>query len=474
MPDIARKPPAGLRPLGAGLPVEVLEWTRALRVIWESTGWSVGRFASVNPIDKGTISRYLNGLRVPRDRWFLDSLFGILADDGKPVTPAVREHVTQLHLRALQAAHPHEYKVRKVSEELEIALTGKRRAERHARALEEQLARRRREVREPDDDKGRLRAAWDDDRTVRQAGYERDAREIREITSQLHLARERAAQAERRCRQLEGLFDCPGEWPGPGSDNGSPPGKPREFEIAQVTTARGPAFGWITSVGPEFQITTPSRAACRLLGLSYEELDGSYVLGDPLLSSLQAMLGNFGEFALIIGMLARSALDGWSPDPGYPHLAENAASFFGWLGQYVRANREFVTDQVERAPAVLVDGDSSRNDLRQCLAAAAGDAEWPPFNFNRHNTMRMHIVRHPLLSGEVARFEKAARPFYQGGRVIGYEVTWNAENADEAASQLMRSVLAEPGVTSEDAALARPGMRPAHPVPLPPPPESGN
>jgi hypothetical protein len=118
----------------------------------------------------------------------------------------VREHLTRLHLSALQTAHPHEYRVRLIRDELEIALTGKREAERYARALEEQIAERNRQVQELSDDKGRLRVSWDADRVAMQAGYERLTREIDEITGQLHLARERAVQAERRCQLLAKLM----------------------------------------------------------------------------------------------------------------------------------------------------------------------------------------------------------------------------------------------------------------------------
>ena len=207
MPDIARKPPADLKPLAPGLSPEVLDWAVELRTIWAATGLSMNQFASLHPIDKGTISRYLNGQRVPRDRWFLDKLLAVQADYGQPVTPAVREHLAKLQLRALEVAHPHEYRVRRVSDELEIALTSKLEAERHARALEEQLADRNRQVSELAEAKGRLRAAWDADRVAMQADCERLTREIGQIAGQLHLARERAAQAERRCQHLEGLLD---------------------------------------------------------------------------------------------------------------------------------------------------------------------------------------------------------------------------------------------------------------------------
>ena len=207
MPDIARRSPADLKPLAPGLSPEVLDWAGELRTIWVATGLSMNEFASLHPVDKGTISRYLNGQRVPRDRWFLDKLLAIQADYGQPVTPAVREHLAELQLRALEVAHPHEYRVRRVSDQLEIAITGKLEAERYARALEEQLADRNRQVSQLAAAKGRLRAAWGADRVAMQADCERLIREIGQIAGDLYLAQERAAQAEQRCRLLEGLLD---------------------------------------------------------------------------------------------------------------------------------------------------------------------------------------------------------------------------------------------------------------------------
>lgn len=110
MPAIARRSPADLKPLAPGLSLEVLDWAGELRTIWASIGLSMNQFASLHPIDKGTISRYLNGQRVPRGRWFLDKLLAIQAEYGQPVTPAVREHLAGLQLRALEVAHPHEYR----------------------------------------------------------------------------------------------------------------------------------------------------------------------------------------------------------------------------------------------------------------------------------------------------------------------------------------------------------------------------
>lgn len=203
MPDIARQPVADLKPLDLGLSLEVLDWVSELRAIWATTGMSINRFALLHTINKGTVSRYLNGHRIPGSHWFLDTLLAVQAANGKPVTAAVRAHLTSLQLRALKAAHPHEYRIRLVRDELLIAHTGRLEAEGYACALEVQLAALKHQIQELTEDRGRLRADWDADRVAMQAEYERLTREIGEITRQLHLASRRAARAERRCQQLE-------------------------------------------------------------------------------------------------------------------------------------------------------------------------------------------------------------------------------------------------------------------------------
>jgi hypothetical protein len=204
MPDIVPKSPAEPMPLEPRLSPEVQDWVSELQRLWAAAGLSINRFVLLHPmINKGTVSRYLRGERVPRDRWFLDTLLAIQADNGKPVTPNVREYLIELHLGALQAAHPHEYRVRRVLDELEIAHTGLVRAELYARDLGEKLAERKRQIEELIDETGRLRAAWDADRVAMQAEYERLVEETDKIAEQLHLARERADRAERLCQQLE-------------------------------------------------------------------------------------------------------------------------------------------------------------------------------------------------------------------------------------------------------------------------------
>ena len=66
-------------------------WVDELRAVWQATGLSMGQFAVLHPFDKGTISRYLGGHRVPGERHFLDTLLTTLETYGRPVTPAVRD-----------------------------------------------------------------------------------------------------------------------------------------------------------------------------------------------------------------------------------------------------------------------------------------------------------------------------------------------------------------------------------------------
>ncbi|WP_407921465.1 DivIVA domain-containing protein [Actinomadura soli] len=197
-----------LKPLSPELDPVVQAWANELRGLFLATGLSINRFALLNPhIDKGTISRYLNGRRVPRERWFLDKLLDAQEEAGRPLTPAVREHLADLQVRALEMAHPHEYKIRKVTDELQLAVASQREAERHARDLEQRLAERIRQVDELTAEQGRLRNAWASERTYLHAVLQRLDREITELTAQLKLARDRGLQAEYRCQRLEEVLD---------------------------------------------------------------------------------------------------------------------------------------------------------------------------------------------------------------------------------------------------------------------------
>jgi flagellar motility protein MotE (MotC chaperone) len=200
MPQLSCVPTPVLKPLDPDLRPEVRVWVDELRTVWQTTGLSMGQFAVLHPFDKGTISRYLSGQRVPGERHFLDTLLTTLESRDRPVTPAVREYLTGLQMRALEAAHPHEYRVRLVKDELEAAITGRLEAERYARALEEQLAERNREIKELTEDRNRLRTTMD-------AEYARLIQEIEKLSEDLSLAQSRSVRADQRCAELEAVLD---------------------------------------------------------------------------------------------------------------------------------------------------------------------------------------------------------------------------------------------------------------------------
>ncbi|MUN39096.1 hypothetical protein [Actinomadura litoris] len=203
----APRTPTGFKPLDPGLSPEVLAWTNELRRIWVATGMSLSRFAGRYPIDKGTLSRYLNGKRVPREQWFLNTLLTLLAERGKEVSKDVRDHLIGLQPAALESAQPGEYRRRLASDELEIAVIRRDEAERYARCIEEELAERVRQVGELKEQHERLRAAWDADRMAARAEKDHLDQEIAALASRLARARERAADAESRCHHLERLLD---------------------------------------------------------------------------------------------------------------------------------------------------------------------------------------------------------------------------------------------------------------------------
>jgi hypothetical protein len=186
--------------LSPDLSPQVMAWAKELRALFIPLGMSISLFSRLHPIDKGTVSRYLNGKRVPADRWFLDKVLTLRTTAGIPVTDEVRTHLVDLQEAALKVAHPHEYRVRKISDELEVAVTRWKEAERFAQSLEQELTELTQTLQDLLAEKDLVRTAWDEDRR-------RYHQEITELTRQLKLARNRARRAERRVKALEEVLN---------------------------------------------------------------------------------------------------------------------------------------------------------------------------------------------------------------------------------------------------------------------------
>lgn len=206
--EIAEPSGRGWARLSPDLEVDTQTWVTTLRTLFDATGMKISMFVALHPeIDKGTVSRYLNGKRVPSTHWFLDKLLDALAAQGRPVTDEVRDHLIGLQLQALQAKHPHEFKVRRVRDELEIAVTAWKEAERYARDLEEQLRDRNRQVEELTEARQRLRDSLNADHAQMQAQQDRLNQEIADLTEQLQLAQQRRTAAEHRAEELVKMLE---------------------------------------------------------------------------------------------------------------------------------------------------------------------------------------------------------------------------------------------------------------------------
>jgi hypothetical protein len=218
-------------------------------------------------------------------------------------------------------------------------------------------------------------------------------------------------------------------------------GRPRKGELEEarrLMESSVDAFGWVT-LGPSLQVVSPSRPICRLLRISPAELDGTSLIDDPLLSALEALLGNYGEWLLIIAMMVDSLEKQWRQS-GLHQEIERAERFFGRVSDYVADNPQAVADQIAATPEIVVDH-IPREVLQECYRAAQGLHAWPAFKHGGWNTMRMHVARHDLLpQGAVARFAKRSWPIPLESP-LGFQVWWDDEHADAAANQLRRAIL---------------------------------
>ena len=179
---------------------EVKAFAAALKPLFKSLGMSLGAFCAGRPIGSDALSRYINGKRVPRDRYLLEELFRLRLQADIPLTEEARDHLIGLHDTALRAIHPHAHQVQTVTDELTHTVTALRESRRHIASLEKELADRTRQYDDLTTANQQLRDAWDSDRLTAQ-------QEIDDLTAQLDLARGHYTRAEQRRSELEELLE---------------------------------------------------------------------------------------------------------------------------------------------------------------------------------------------------------------------------------------------------------------------------
>ncbi|MEU3599188.1 response regulator [Streptomyces sp. NPDC006798] len=95
-----------LKALGPGLTPQARALAQELRGLFRALGVSVRRYAARRLRDPGTLSRYLNGTRVPPWEVVMDLFTDLAEHRGTAVTPQTVELVRRLHREALATSAP--------------------------------------------------------------------------------------------------------------------------------------------------------------------------------------------------------------------------------------------------------------------------------------------------------------------------------------------------------------------------------
>lgn len=129
--------PVRFAPLKDGLAPEKLALAHSLRTVFPALGLGVRRYAARRHLDAATVTRYLNGERVPP--WdFIARLLVDIEEAGAPVTPEAEAGLRSLH-RAAQKSNRRSSQVQALQDRLEEADEETRRIKTRERALDEAL-----------------------------------------------------------------------------------------------------------------------------------------------------------------------------------------------------------------------------------------------------------------------------------------------------------------------------------------------
>lgn len=199
-----------LAPLNPDLEPDVRTFVQHVRDLFALTEMSVRRYAALHKYDPGTISRYLNGVRLPSTQ-FLDSLQQEVASrGGAPVTEQVQEQTHTLYLAALRARSPSTYELQRAIDKARACELALRESELMVAALKEAVATRESRLHETEMARRALAAAAAAERldnaeehAARDAERQRLIEEITQLQCQLGLALRSRDRALAKVRRLE-------------------------------------------------------------------------------------------------------------------------------------------------------------------------------------------------------------------------------------------------------------------------------
>ncbi|MEW2809862.1 chromosomal replication initiator protein DnaA [Streptomyces massasporeus] len=206
-----------LVPLGGDLPGESRALAEALRRLFDGLGLSVRRYATRRHRDAGSVSRFLNGTRIPPWEFVNDLISDVTEHQGQPPTQEAMELLRALYRSALAESGSAFSRVQLLEDQLADADRRSVESVAVVRALERALAdaqhrsadlelqirqlHSRQDERTAQADKS-LRL-YEDQVTALLRERQNLLREVEALGEQLLDAHDRRAQAERRCEELE-------------------------------------------------------------------------------------------------------------------------------------------------------------------------------------------------------------------------------------------------------------------------------
>lgn len=205
-----------LRPLAEDLRPESRALAMALRELFAGLNVSVRRYAARRMRDAGTLSRYLNGTRVPPWEVVMDLFTDVAEDRGMAATPDAIELVHRLHRAAVETSAAPRHAVEVLEQQLAEADRVSRRSTARGDALSDALLDRKHRIADLEVRLSQLEAAWNAEREraerlaaaspdVTDLLHERDRLldDVTRLSVQLQEACKQRDDAEQRCTLLE-------------------------------------------------------------------------------------------------------------------------------------------------------------------------------------------------------------------------------------------------------------------------------
>lgn len=205
-----------LMPLSSEIPDEAKNLSTELRRFFDSLGISVRRYAARHNYDPATVSRYLNGKRVPPWPFVQDLLTEVAENFGTPVQQDAYEVIRKLHRLALEVSNKKLYEVQVLQDRLAEADKEHKLAELRERTLLEAMQARQHRIAQLTSETMAINSSLLEERD-RSERLEKEIKqllpakdelttlreEVRALKEQLNRAQELSEQAEARCQELE-------------------------------------------------------------------------------------------------------------------------------------------------------------------------------------------------------------------------------------------------------------------------------